>query len=226
VPEVTLCPAPADLPGLNTEADPETSASNVHREVDIFDDECTLPSYVDTPTRRMRIRATRPHHLGFDTNETATVDQLVRDVQQDMASVTRVVERDLLEKRGARDVAMKLCGPQGQTASLWTQNYPGAPTVLRLTGKAFTVAKQGVCAAVGITALTSLDKQADWVTEHVLEKQEFRDAVEWMAKGTTPTGSVLTAGTAQWTGVFDDTGVGLSSQLIPSWIGKMSIDIG
>ncbi|KAH8649259.1 chitinase [Xylariales sp. PMI_506] len=208
VPEVSLCPAPADLPGLNSDPDPETSDSNVHREVDIFDDECTLPSYIDSPTRRVRVRATRPHHLGFDTNYTANVGQIVRDVRREMAGSTATMgDGNLLEKRGARDVAMRLCGPQGQTASLWTQNYPGAPTVLRATGKAFTVAKQGVCAAIGITALTTLDKKVDWVTEHVLEKQEFRDAVEWMAKGSTPSGTALTAGTAQFTGVFDDTGI-------------------
>ena len=50
-------------------------------------------------------------------------------------------------------------------------------------GAIFTVAKQGVCAAVGITALSTLDPKADWVAEHVFEKQEFRDAVEWMVAG-------------------------------------------
>lgn len=45
------------------------------------------------------------------------------------------------------------------------------------------------------------------MTEHVFEKQEFRDAVEWMVDGHTPAGQTLTAGAAPFAGVFDNTGI-------------------
>lgn len=150
------------------------------------------------------IRAARPHQKGFDNNDTSLEEA-------EHPTLAGMDTSDLfgrsLEKRGARDVAMKLCAPGKQSSSIYTQNYPGATSIIRTTGKAFTVAKQGVCAAVGITALTNLDPNTNWVTEHVFEKQEFRDAVEWMMDGNTPKGVALTAGKAPFAGVFDLNGV-------------------
>ncbi|KAG7049801.1 glycoside hydrolase family 18 protein [Colletotrichum scovillei] len=201
LPEISLCPSPANLPDLSTVPEGGSSPKNVFKEGDIFDNNCILPP---TTKRRHMIRAARPHQKGFDSNDTSS------EVTEHPA-LAGMDTSDLfgrsLEKRGARDVAMKLCAPGKQSSSIYTQNYPGATSIIRTTGKAFTVAKQGVCAAVGITALTNLDANTNWVTEHVFEKQEFRDAVEWMMDGNTPKGVALTAGKAPFTGVFDLNGL-------------------
>ncbi|KAI0204199.1 hypothetical protein F4808DRAFT_457299 [Astrocystis sublimbata] len=102
---------------------------------------------------------------------------------------------------------MRICGPNGQTGSIWVQNYPGATSILRTTAKAFTVAKPGVCATLGVVGLLNLDPKVDWVAEHVFEKREFRDAVEWMVAGKTATGTALTAGASPLRGVFDANGI-------------------
>jgi hypothetical protein len=122
-----------------------------------------------------------------------------------------------LSKRGARDAALKLCGPvSSQQASLYAQRSPTYTSVLRQPGRfAWTVGKPLVCGALGVVGLTALDPTQDYVTEHVLEKQEFGDAVEWMMAGKFPTGGTLTAGKAAFTGIFDDSGVRLALAHIP-----------
>ncbi|OHE94512.1 glycosylhydrolase family 18-9, partial [Colletotrichum orchidophilum] len=201
LPEISLCPSPAGLPDLSTTPESDSSPKNVFKEGDVFDDNCILPP---TNKRRHIIRAARPHQRGFDTNETSSEEA-------EHPAFAAMDASDLfgrsLEKRGARDIAMKLCVFNEQTSSIYTHNYPGATSVIRSTGKAFTVAKQGVCAAVGIAALNNLDPNTNWVTEHVFEKQEFRDAVEWMMDGNTPKGVALIAGKAPFTGVFDLNGL-------------------
>ncbi|KAJ0329387.1 hypothetical protein COL5a_003943 [Colletotrichum fioriniae] len=201
LPEISLCPSPANLPDLSTIPEGGSSPKNVYKEGDVFDNNCILPP---TNKRRHMIRAARPHQKGFDNNDTSLEEA-------EHPTLAGMDTSDLfgrsLEKRGARDVAMKLCAPGKQSSSIYTQNYPGATSIIRTTGKAFTVAKQGVCAAVGITALTNLDPNTNWVTEHVFEKQEFRDAVEWMMDGNTPKGVALTAGKAPFAGVFDLNGL-------------------
>lgn len=206
LPSISLCPAPANLPGLNTELEPGSNDDNVFVEVNVFDDNCALPAYVTEPTRRSLVRAARPYQRGFDTYNGTTIGDRRDGAFGEMEVFHHLVLG--LEKRGARDVALKLCGPNGQQSRLWGQNYPGHQSVLRQPGKfAWTVAQKGVCAAVGITGLLTLDSSTNYVTEHVLEKQELRDAIEWMTQGTTPSGGALSAGKAAFTGVFDDTGV-------------------
>jgi chitinase len=115
--------------------------------------------------------------------------------------------RDLFP-RGARDrTLMALCGPGGQKSTIYVQAYPGAASILRNTGRAWTVAKQGLCAAAGITGLTKLSTDAKWVTEHVLEKQEFRNALQFMAEGKTASGTALRAGAVPFTQMFGANGI-------------------
>lgn len=135
----------------------------------------------------------------YGNNETLSEESL--DYPLMPTEWSPLLERSLV-KRGLRDRAMKLCGPQQRSASIYVQNYPGATSIFRTTGKAYTVAKVGVCAVVGITGLTTLDPNVDWVAEHVFEKQEFRDALEHMTAGTTPSGQALTAGAAPFS-IFD-----------------------
>ncbi|KAL4812079.1 hypothetical protein BDW67DRAFT_194002 [Aspergillus spinulosporus] len=93
-------------------------------------------------------------------------------------------ERDLVP-RGARErIAMALCGPSGQRSSIW-----------------------GLCATFGITSLSTLASNTDWVTEHVLEKQGFRNALEYMAAGQTPSGTMLRSGAVPFAQVFGNNGI-------------------
>ncbi|KAF2966776.1 hypothetical protein GQX73_g6779 [Xylaria multiplex] len=184
LPEISLCPGPADLEGLQKVHEPGSSLDNVFLEGDAFENTCT------PPFSQMRLNNDNIDHLG----------------PLGVMELPTILEGDLF-KRGARDKFMALCGPGGQSGSIWVQNYPGASSILRTTGKAFTVAKSGVCAVVGIIGLTTLDPDVDWVAEHVFEKQEFRDAVQFMTAGETATGSSLAAGAAPFAGVFDSGGI-------------------
>lgn len=215
LPTISLCPGPQNPAAMNTELDPEANLPNVYIEVTQFDSDCSLPTYSSTSKRDEEYQwAARPHLQPLFQNDSFMISSpqdetlgQVRQLEHPRGSPTLQVRR--LQPRGVREqVAMALCGPSaGQKSSLYPQNYPGAPTILRTTGKAFTVAKKGVCAALGVTALTTLDSSVSWVAEHVFEKQEFRDGIEWMAAGMAPDGTVLTAGAVPWTGVFDNTGV-------------------
>ncbi|GAB0139142.1 hypothetical protein EsDP_00007355 [Epichloe bromicola] len=104
-------------------------------------------------------------------------------------------EKRDIEARGSLDSSMPLCGPagQGKMARIYNQNYPGAPSILRLTGPVLTVSQQGVCAVSGIAPLKALNSLYRWVAEHVFEKQELRDAVQSMVYGVTLAGNALRA---------------------------------
>lgn len=137
-----------------------------------------------------------------------------------------------LAKHGARErVAMALCGPRGQKSSIWVQTHPGASSIIRTTGKAWMVAQQGLCTAVGLTGLSTLAPTTDWVTEHVLEKQEFRNALEYMAAGQTPGGTALRAGAVPFAQVFGAGGIFqqnwpsatyTSLQFAHNWVGNIN----
>ncbi|KAK3299587.1 chitinase [Chaetomium fimeti] len=209
LPEIELCPGPVSLPGQSRTPEPGTDLDNVWEEGDLYDDTCSLPP---PQLRKRLIRAARPHLMGFDSNETETelrarsANDGIHHPSLGAIEIPNIFDRGLM-KRGARDHFMKLCGPNGQQGGIWVQNYPPSTSIIRSTVRAFTAARRGVCALAGITALTTLDPQANWVTEHVFEKQEFRDAIEWMADGHAPGGQTLTAGAAPFAGVFDTNGI-------------------
>ncbi|KAI0536383.1 chitinase [Xylaria digitata] len=204
LPEISLCQGPADLEGLQKVHEPGSSLDNVFLEGDAFENTCTSPSALRQPAL-VQGAGGYGKDVGF-SQVRLNNDNIDHRGSLGVMELPTILERDLF-KRGARDKFMALCGPGGQSGSIWAQNYPGASSILRTIGKAFTVAKSGVCAVVGITGLATLDPNVDWVTEHVFEKQEFRDAVQFMAAGETATGSSLTAGAAPFAGVFDSGGI-------------------
>lgn len=213
IPEISLCPGPAHLPGLSTTPESGSNTKNVFEEGDVFNGICpSLPS----GTRRRGTHYLRMQQGGSgDLNAPQTV-------QPHAAHLGFLSERALfgresdIEKRGVRGAVMALCDPRGNgRASLYTQNHPGASSILKLTGKAWTVSRAGVCAAIGITPLLTLDPNTDWVTEHVFEKQELRDNIEYMIKGILPDGTALKAGAVAFQGVFDDNGVSIPSFSCP-----------
>lgn len=217
LPEISLCPGPAGLPGLTHEVEPG-SPPNVFEEVDIFDDDCTLSDpYVSSPTKRDlntgrdRIFPARPKYLHlFHNHTTQTPEAFAAGLGQLDSHVSEVDEGSTssqLVRRGPSSVALKLCGPQGQTSSVSISNHPGASTLLRTGRLAYKVTQTGVCAVVGVSGITTLDPAIDWVTEHVLEKQEFRNALEWMSKGVTPLGNALRAGAAPFNSLFGSNGL-------------------
>lgn len=206
-PEISLCPGPAYVPGLSRTPEAGSTAKNIFEEGNVFDTKC--PSL---PGGKRRRQAHYPRVQGR-ANSTNGLNH-TRPVEPHAAHLGFLSERALfgrdfdIEKRGLRGPALALCNPKGNgRSSLYTQNHPGAPSILKLTGKAWTVARRGVCAAVGVTGLLNLDPNADWVTEHVFEKQELRDNIEYMLKGTLPDGTPLKAGAVPFQGVFDDNGV-------------------
>ncbi|ROV91006.1 hypothetical protein VSDG_07707 [Cytospora chrysosperma] len=245
LPVISLCPSPLRPEDWSSGLEEESSLPNVYEELSDFDDTCDLPSYDvkrGLETQDKYVFAARPHLLPlFARNGSAVIT--ARDFASPYA-VSELDERGLgtvlasgsgihqLEPRGVRKGVMSLCSPTNSKSSLWYQPHPGASSIMRTTGKAFTVAQRGVCAALGVSALTTMSTDADWVTEHVLEKQEFRDAIEWMGKGLAPDGTTLTAGAVPWAGVFDDTGLFQNywpsttytslSNLVGTWSGNIA----
>lgn len=201
LPDVKICYGPSHLDSLKSDLEPESNLPNVYDEEEEFDFTCGT-----TGTTRLLMLS----ETSQNDNSTDNVF-LAREPTADELAALEI--RDLLEgrdlfPRGARErVAMALCGPQGQRSSIWVQQYPGASSIILTTGRAWTVAKQGLCAAAGVSGLSTLAKGTDWVTEHVLEKQEFRNALEYMAAGETPSGKALRAGAVPFNQVFGSAGI-------------------
>ncbi|KAL4904228.1 hypothetical protein BDW74DRAFT_185842 [Aspergillus multicolor] len=192
LPDINLCYGPSHLDSLTSELEEESNLPNVYNEEDEFDYSC------GTDDLTALLRGKRDISVSNSSQS-----QLVGGLEASFL----LGERDLFP-RGARErVAMALCGPNGQRSSIWVQQYPGASSILLTTGRAWTVAKQGLCAAAGITSLSTLASGTDWVTEHVLEKQEFRNALEYMAAGETPNHVALTEGAVPFTQVFGPHGI-------------------
>jgi hypothetical protein len=201
VPDVKLCYGPSHLDQLESGLEAESNLPNVFEEEHKFDAQCGT-----TETTRLL----RGREQGVDSSNSSMVF-LAREATSEELAYMETFElldpRDLA-KRGARErVAMSLCGPKGQKSSIWVQTHPGASSIIRTTGKAWTVAQQGLCAAVGLTGLSTLTPTTDWVTEHVLEKQEFRNALEYMAAGKLPGGAALRAGAVPFDKVFGVGGI-------------------
>ncbi|RYP37882.1 hypothetical protein DL767_002754 [Monosporascus sp. MG133] len=218
LPDINLCYGPDHLDSLDSGLEPESNLPNVYDEEDSFDYSCGTTA----TTALLRDRDAVDTAFNSSQSDLAAGLSPMRDTMDDNVLLARkatggelgfMETSELLEgrdifRRGARErVAMALCGPQGQRSSIWVQQYPGASSILLTTGRAWTVAKQGLCAAAGITGLSTLAKNTDWVTEHVLEKQEFRNALEHMAAGQTPTGTALRAGAVPFAQVFGPNGI-------------------
>jgi len=225
VPDVKLCYGPSHLDQLESGPEAESNLPNVFEEEHKFDGECGT---TDT-TRLLRGR-----DQGVDSSNSSMVFLARGATSEELAymETSELLGTRDLAKRGARErVAMALCGPQGQKSSIWVQTYPGASSIIRTTGKAWTVAQQGLCAAVGLTGLSTLAPTTDWVTEHVLEKQEFRNALEYMAAGQTPGGTALRAGAVPFAQVFGANGIFqqnwpsatyTSLQFTHNWVGNIN----
>lgn len=88
------------------------------------------------------------------------------------------------------------------------QTYSGFRTIAALANKGWIhVAKPLVCGAVGLTISKVQPVGEEFVTEHVFEKQQLRNALEYMSQGKLPGGGALSAGAANIQGIFDAGGV-------------------
>ena len=100
--------------------------------------------------------------------------------------------------------------PKGQAAyDIYPENYSGYKTVAKQVGGWFY---NGGLAAVpqkigvpGITKGATQNKLFNYVTEHVLEKQNLRDIIQLMTQG--QTAMKKTVATADVTGIFDAQGI-------------------
>ncbi|KAJ1323422.1 chitinase [Microdochium nivale] len=207
LPDLNICYGPSHLDMLNSGLEEGGSGDkNVYEEENDFDFQCGTTGTTAMLRRDPSLAALAvPGPDGIFYARNATPDELLL---LSNSWNTTITERGVLQRRGERDsVAMLLCGPNNQRSSIWVQNYPKALSILGITRKAWTVAKQGLCAAVGIQGLSTLQKTVDWVTEHVLEKQEFRNALQFMAAGKTATGAALRAGAVPFAQVFGPNGI-------------------
>ena len=187
-----MCPSPATPLGGNSGSDPDGKATAIFAESNTFDGDCTLYSNSNKRARNLEgVLQARWDSL-FDAND------------------TDLLEGRSLWKRGARDrsAVMKLCFPGQPSSSLTPQTYSGFRTIAALADKGWIhVAKPLVCGAVGLTISKVQPAGEEFVTEHVFEKQQLRNALEYMSQGKLPGGGVLAAGAANIQGIFDAGGV-------------------
>lgn len=186
-----MCPSPSNLKSFNNGQDPDGKAPNVFAEADLFDEDCTLP----------RIKA---RDLGWsiwdDDVPAPWGDSLDHNA-------TELIKRELEKRVRDQKGLMALCYDTNKV-DLIPQTYSGYKTVAKLAGRGFiSVAKPLVCGAIGLTTLATAPPGEDFVTEHVLEKQQWRNALQWMFKGELPGGEALKAGKLAITGLFDQGGV-------------------
>lgn len=201
--DVALCPSPATPIGGNPDSDPDGKAPGIFAESNKFDGDCTLYSNPGNRVRNLDWVLQTPWDISLNANETV------------------LVEGKFLLKRGARaaNAIIKLCLPGGQTSSLTPQAYSGFRTVARLADKGWIhVAKPLTCGVAGLlVSKVQPEDGTEFVTEHVFEKQQFRNAIQWMAKGKLPGGSTLAAGAANLQGVFTEGGVGTTKQFVKAF---------
>ncbi|RYP77183.1 hypothetical protein DL770_007103 [Monosporascus sp. CRB-9-2] len=199
LPDINLCYGPDHLDSLDSGLEPESNLPNVYDEEDSFDYSCGTTA----TTALLRDRDAVDTAFNSSQSDLAAGLSPMRDTMDDNVLLARKATggelgfmgtsellegRDIFRRGLARGWQWRCAGPKG-------------------SGRAWTVAKQGLCAAAGMTGLSTLAKNTDWVTEHVLEKQEFRNALEHMAAGQTPTGTALRAGAVPFAQVFGPNGI-------------------
>lgn len=186
-----MCPSPATPIGGNSGPDPDGKASAIFAESNTFDGDCTLYSTPGNQARDLDWALQSRWDSSFDANETDPLDG-----------------RSLWKRTRDRSAIMKLCFNGQPSNSLTPQTYSGYRTIASLADKGWIhIAKPLVCGAVGLTISKTQPAGEEFVTEHVFEKQQFRNAIEWMAQGKLPGGGTLTAGAAKFQGIFDAGGV-------------------
>lgn len=193
-----MCPAPATPIGGNSGSDPDGRSPNIFAESNTFDSDCTLYATSGNQARDLDWVLQSRWDDSFDANETDSI------------------EGRALWKRGSRDgnAVMKLCYG-GQSVPLTPQTYSGYRTVAALANKGWIhIAKPLVCGAIGLAISSSEPPGEDFVTEHVFEKQQLRNAIQYMAQGKLPGGGTLAAGAAQFQGIFDAGGVRILQKLV------------
>lgn len=187
-----MCPPPATTLGGNSGSDPDGKAPAIFAASNTFDGDCKLYSNPGNQARDLDWVLRSRWEISFDANKTDSL------------------EGRSLWKRGARDRSgvMKLCFAGQPSSSLTPQTYSGYRTIAALADKGWIhIAKPLVCGAVGLTISNTQPAGEEFVTEHVFEKQQFRNAIEWMASGKLPGGGTLAGGAAKVQGIFDQSGV-------------------
>lgn len=112
--------------------------------------------------------------------------------------------RGVVDKRAI----MNLCLAGKQINKLSPQTYPGAQNLIKNVGRSvYIVAKPLVCGAFQLAVSKTKPDGQNIVTEHVFEKQQFRDLLEKMIAGTARTGITIKAGALKIQGVFDQGGI-------------------
>ncbi|GAO19284.1 hypothetical protein UVI_02063400 [Ustilaginoidea virens] len=187
-----LCYPPKN-PFVSAQKDPEASEKNLFLETSAFDSGCA-PTHQQRAARRMsRSNFTNELETSFLSSH--------HGQRQDLDA------RGLGIRGAHAKQPMKLCDRLRQSdVNLYFQAHPGGSTIFKATRAAYTAAQLGVCAVPGITGLKTLASYVNWVTEHVFEKQEFRNAIQSMIDGVTAKGNALKAGAVPFS-VFDTNGL-------------------
>lgn len=198
-----MCPTPANRVGLNNGQDPDGKAPNIFAEANSNDQDCNLP------TKKKKAR-------DLDWSLQDSWDDLVPPPWDDISDYnhTELKERSLEKRARDKNAILALCSGTTQVG-LIPQTYSGYRTVAKLAGRGFiSVAKPLICGAVGLATLPAAPAGEEFVTEHVFEKQQWRNALQWMFEGKVPGGGVLKAGKVAFNGLFDQNGVSIAEVIL------------
>ncbi|KAI1147857.1 hypothetical protein F4825DRAFT_455071 [Nemania diffusa] len=184
--DVAVCDAGPNPVGASPDADSDESNTSGGF---FLEGETTLASSCDLAT------------LSLTEVEIALVLSNASDLQD---STGALMPRGVIDKKAI----MNLCLAGKEINKLSPQTYTGAQNLIKTFQRSvYVVGKSLVCGAFQLTSLSAKPEDQSIVTEHVFEKQQFRDLLQKMMAGTVRTGTRLQVGALQAKVVFDQGGV-------------------
>jgi hypothetical protein len=208
--DVSMCPSPANIAGKNSNPDPDGAAPHIFEESIEFNQDCTLPS-LSSSSKKLKARdastITFQELMDWEVEDLQNSSSIVSGFDWEEDGVHSLFVRDLTKRTLDTSAALKFCAKGVPATQHYPQTYSGYRTIAKLANRGWiTIAKPGICGAIGVFAFTTQPANTDFVTEHVFEKQSLRDYIQYMTQGLLPGGQTLKAGAAVVSGIFDQTG--------------------
>lgn len=166
--DVAVCDPSQTPVGSNPAADPDeksTSGGFFDEAEELLGGDCAL--YDSSSSGK---RSIYTPEAGFIWNDT-------------LFAIDVLESRSVLAERGTRDVknALKLCLNGAQVNRIYPQTYPGAQNLIKNVGRTVYAAGKPVsCAAFTLAKYATKPADQSIVSEHVFEKQQFRDILQRM----------------------------------------------
>lgn len=158
------------------------------------DDDCSL-SFLDSTHSKRELQWEHDYTgARFVDNSTLANSEL------------HVFDKRTPDKKGL----LKYCIQGEPQTSVYPSTYPGFRTLAAMPGKGWIyIGKPLLCGALGVIVGSSPSSSvAEWVAEHVFEKQSLRNFIQLMSRGVKVNGQALAAGVPKVKGVFDEaTGI-------------------